>query len=89
MRRILLAIIVGAAALGGMSLAHHDDHGKDGDYVKVLSQREITEKVDGKKAKASTVEVTLALWAGGGGAPSSRPGVRLRPGGRVRVGHRR
>jgi quercetin dioxygenase-like cupin family protein len=60
MRRILLAIIVGAAALGGMSLAHHDDHGKDGDYVKVLSQREITEKVDGKKAKATTVEVTLA-----------------------------
>jgi quercetin dioxygenase-like cupin family protein len=26
----------------------------------VLSQREITEKVDGKKAKATTVEVTLA-----------------------------
>jgi quercetin dioxygenase-like cupin family protein len=60
MRRTLLAIIVGALVAGGMSLARHDDHGKGEDYVKVLSQREITEKVDGKKAKATTVEVTLA-----------------------------
>jgi quercetin dioxygenase-like cupin family protein len=28
--------------------------------VKVLSQKEITEKIDGMKAKATTVEVTLA-----------------------------
>ena len=60
MRRTLLAIIVGALVAGGMSLAHHDEHGKGGDHVKVLSQREITEKVDGKKSKATTVEVTLA-----------------------------
>ena len=60
MRRTLVAIIVGALAAGGMSLAHHDEHGKGGAHVKVLSQREITEKVDGKKAKATTVEVTLA-----------------------------
>ena len=60
MRRTLLAITVGALAAGGMSLAQHDEHGKGGDYVKVLSQRDIIEKLDGKKAKATMVEVTLA-----------------------------
>jgi quercetin dioxygenase-like cupin family protein len=60
MRRILLAITVGALAAGGMSLAQHDEHGKGGDYVKVLSQKEIIEKLDGKKAKATTAQVTLA-----------------------------
>src|SRR5262245_23558800 len=59
MRRTLLAIIMSALAAGGMSLAHHDEHAKGGDYVKVLSQRDIIEKLDGKKAKATTVEVTL------------------------------
>jgi quercetin dioxygenase-like cupin family protein len=59
MRRTLLAITVGALAAGGMSLAQHDEHGKGGDYVKVLSQKEIIEKLDGEKAKATTVEVTL------------------------------
>jgi len=60
MRRTLLAIIMSALAAGGMSLAHHGEHGKGGDYVKVLSQRDIIEKLDGKKAKATMVEVTLA-----------------------------
>ena len=52
MRRTLLAVIMSALAAGGMSPAHQDEHGKGGDHVKVLSQREITEKVDGKKDKA-------------------------------------
>src|SRR5262249_9769031 len=60
MRRTLLAIIMSALAAGGMSLAHHDEHGKGGDYVKLLSQKDIIEKLDGKKAKATMVEVTLA-----------------------------
>ena len=60
MRRILLAVIVSTLAAGGMSLAQHDEHGKGGEYVKVLSQRDIIEKLDGKKAKATMVEVTLA-----------------------------
>ena len=60
MRRTLLAIIMSALAAGGMSLAHHDEHGKGGDYVKLLSQKDIIEKLDGKKAKATIVEVTLA-----------------------------
>jgi len=60
MRRTLLAIITSALAAGGMSLAHHDEHGKGGARVKLLSRRDITEKIDGKKAKATVVEVTLA-----------------------------
>jgi quercetin dioxygenase-like cupin family protein len=60
MRRTLLAIIMSALAADGMSLAQHDEHGKGGDYVKVLSQKDIIEKLDGKKAKATMVEVTLA-----------------------------
>ena len=58
MRRSLLALALGAIAVGGMALARHDEQGKEN--VKVLSQKEITEKLDGKKAKATTVEVTLA-----------------------------
>ena len=60
MRLTLLAIIMSALAAGGMSLAQHDEHGKGGDYVKLLSQKDIIEKLDGKKAKATMVEVTLA-----------------------------
>jgi quercetin dioxygenase-like cupin family protein len=58
MRRTLLALMIVAGAVGGMSLANHDKHGKGA--VKELSRRDITEKIDGKKSKATTVEVTLA-----------------------------
>jgi quercetin dioxygenase-like cupin family protein len=60
MRRTLVAIIVGTLVAGGISLAHHDEHGKGGAQVKQLSQKDIIEKLDGKKAKATMVEVTLA-----------------------------
>jgi quercetin dioxygenase-like cupin family protein len=60
MRRGLLAIVFGGLAVGGMTLARHGGHGKGGDHVKLLSQKGIIEKLDGKKAKATTVEVTLA-----------------------------
>jgi quercetin dioxygenase-like cupin family protein len=63
MRRALLAVILSALAAGGMSLAHHDEHGKGGAQVKLLSQKDILEKLDGKKAKATMVEVTLAPGA--------------------------
>ena len=52
MRRILVAIILSALAAGGISLAHHDEHGKGGDYVKLLSQKDIIEKLDGTKVAA-------------------------------------
>ena len=57
MRCTLLAIVFGTLAVGGMTLAQHGEHGKGG--VKTLSQKDITEKIDGKKAKGTTVEVTL------------------------------
>ena len=63
MRRMLLALAIAAGAVGGITLAHHDEHGKGEVNVKVLSRKEIAEKVDGKKAKATTVEVTLAPGA--------------------------
>jgi quercetin dioxygenase-like cupin family protein len=60
MRRSLLAIVFGALAVGGMALAQHGGHGKGGAQVKLLSQKDIIEKLDGKKAKATIVEVNLA-----------------------------
>ena len=61
MRRSLLAIVFGTLAVGGMTLAHHDGHGKKDENVKVtqLSQRDIIEKLDGKAASATVVEVTF------------------------------
>ena len=70
MRPSLLAIVFGTLAVGGMTLAHHDEHGKGG--VKTLSRKDITEKIDGKKAKATTVEVTLG--PGESSAPHRHPG---------------
>jgi quercetin dioxygenase-like cupin family protein len=60
MRCSLLAIVFGTLAAGGMTLAQHGGHGKGGVQVKLLSQKDIIEKLDGKKAKATMVEVTLA-----------------------------
>jgi len=70
MRRTLLALTVVAGAVGGMTLAQHAEHGKGG--VKTLSQKDITEKLDGKQAKATTVEVTLG--PGEASAPHRHPG---------------
>ena len=60
MRRTFLAIIMSALAASGMSLAQHDEHGKGGVQVQLLSQKDIIEKLDGKKAKVTMLEVTLA-----------------------------
>ena len=61
MRRMLLVIAIAACAgFGGLGLAHDDEHGKGKPEVKILSVANVSEKVDGKKAKATTVEVTLA-----------------------------
>src|ERR1044071_4150093 len=68
MRWTRLAIVFGILAVGGITLAQHG-HGKG---VKTLSQKDITEKLDGKKAKATTVEVTLG--PGEASAPHRHPG---------------
>jgi quercetin dioxygenase-like cupin family protein len=50
-------VVFAALRVGGMALAHHDGKGE----VKVtqLSQRSIIEKLDGKDASATVVEVTF------------------------------
>lgn len=68
MYRTFLALVV--CILGGIVLAN-DDH-KDGPKVKVLSQKDVAEKVDGKKSKATTVEVTFE--PGQASAPHRHPG---------------
>ena len=70
MRKTLLALTIVAGPVGGLTLAHHDEHGKDN--VKTLSRNDITEKIDGKKSKATTVEVTLE--PGQASAPHRHPG---------------
>ena len=73
MRRTFLALAaVAAVVAGGMALAQHNEHGKEKPAVKILSQKDVTEKLDGKKAKATTVEVTLG--PGQESAPHRHPG---------------
>ena len=70
MIRTLLALAAGiGVGAGAMTAAHH--HG-DGENVKVLSASDIREKLDGKEAKATAVEVTLE--PGQEGAPHRHPG---------------
>jgi quercetin dioxygenase-like cupin family protein len=62
MYRMLLAFAVFAAiGVGGMALAHHTGEGPVKSNVKVteLSRRDIIEKLDGKDASATVVEVTF------------------------------
>ena len=70
MIRTLLTLAVGiGAGAGGVTLAHRHDNAE---AVKVLSARDIGEKLDGKDAKATVVEV--ALDPGQAGAPHRHPG---------------
>jgi quercetin dioxygenase-like cupin family protein len=64
---LLAAGIVLAA--GGLIAARHDEKH---DAVRTLAVRDIAEKIDGKKAKATTVEVTLG--PGEASAPHRHPG---------------
>src|SRR5690349_6201812 len=73
MIRTLLALAAGiGVGAGGMNAAHrHDDGGK----VKALSATDVREKMDGKEAKATAVEVTLE--PGQASAPHRHPGPAL------------
>src|SRR5262249_29059431 len=59
MVRTCFALVAGLLALAGMTLARPEEHGEGKPSVKALSAADIAEKIDGKKAKATTVEVTL------------------------------
>ncbi len=69
MHRNVLAIVACAAVA---ATGAPDGPPKRGPAVKVLSQRDVAEKVDGKKARATTVEVTLG--PGQASAPHRHPG---------------
>jgi quercetin dioxygenase-like cupin family protein len=70
MIRKSIAFLAGAFVVAGISLAQHAEHGKS--TVKVLSAADVAEKIDGKKSKATTVEVTLK--PGQSSAPHRHPG---------------
>lgn len=75
MNRVLLAVAVGAGlGVGGFLLAQHGhgDGKSKGPTVKVVSAVDVDEEVGGKKAKATTFEVTFE--AGAAGAPHRHPG---------------
>ena len=68
---IVLAVGIGIGA-GGMLAAH--DHA-DGEKVKEISITDIKEKLDGKDAKATVVEVTIE--PGQAGVPHRHPGSAI------------
>ena len=86
-RGTLMVAAVVVLGAGGMIAARHDE--KRDEAVKPLAARDIAEKLDGKEAKATAVEVTMEPGQAEAVAPPPRAGVRVRPGGRVRVGDRR
>lgn len=67
---LVIGVALGAAlGAGGMTLAQHHE---DGESVKVLNVRDIKEKLDGKDAGVSFVEVTIE--PGQEGMPHRHPG---------------
>ncbi len=67
-RLLLLAIGIGLGVVG-MAAAHN---GEDGESVRVISAQDIKEKLDGKDAAVTVVEVTLG--PGQSGVPHRHPG---------------
>ncbi len=70
MQRTFVALAL--AAVVCTTLAAHDDPGAAKPRVKVLSQEDVAEKLEGQKARATTVEVTLE--PGQDSAPHRHPG---------------
>ena len=68
MDRTAFAFVIAAS----LTLVARDGHDADRRNVKVLSAEDISEKLDGKQSKATTVEVTLE--PGQAGTPHRHPG---------------
>jgi quercetin dioxygenase-like cupin family protein len=70
MKRIALILIVGVAiGVGGLTLARLEENGE---HVKVLATYDVKEKVDGKDAAVTMVEVSFG--PGGAGTSHRHPG---------------
>jgi quercetin dioxygenase-like cupin family protein len=74
MNRILLTLALGVALGAGGPAPAHSNH-QDGESVKIVSVRDIKEKLDGKEAAATFVEVTIN--PGESGLPHRHPGPGL------------
>jgi quercetin dioxygenase-like cupin family protein len=70
MKRTLATLL--AFVICGLAFAGRDEQDKGKSKVTTLSQKDIVEKLDGKQARATTVEVLLE--PGQGGAPHRHPG---------------
>ena len=69
MVRTALVLALGIGLAAGITAAGHDEKHES---VKLLAARDIAEKIDGKEAKATAVEVTLG--PGESDAPHRHPG---------------
>ena len=59
-RKFLMLAVLAAIGVGGSTLAQHAQHaGKDQVKVTQLSQRDIIEKLDGKEASSTVLEVAF------------------------------
>ena len=67
MARIALILVVGVTiGIGGLALARSDAHPKDsGEQVKIIASYDLKEKLDGKDAAVTMVEVTFDPGKGG------------------------
>ena len=71
--RTVIAIALGAAlGAGGFALAQHDMHG-DAAKVKSLLEQDISERIDGKEARVTAIEVSYG--PGGFTPPHRHPGA--------------
>ena len=71
MRRMIIAVALEAVlGAGGLTLAQHGTDGRG--KVTTLSRRDVVEKLDGKEARVTTVEV--AYEPGQGSPPHRHPG---------------
>jgi quercetin dioxygenase-like cupin family protein len=75
MRQSLFPLLVGGAlGVGGLAFANLHEH-EDGEAVKVIAAHDLKEKLDGKEAKATVVEVIIE--PGKSGLPHRHPGPGL------------
>lgn len=72
MLKTLLTLAVGIGFGVGATYAAHHAGGHDGEKVRVISEQNIAEKLDGKEAKATVVEVVIE--PGQEGVPHRHPG---------------
>ena len=71
--RTMVAIALGAAlGAGGFALAQHEKHG-DAAKVKSLLEQDVSERIDGKAARVSVLEVSYG--PGGFTPPHRHPGA--------------